>query len=80
MQYRIAFACITIFLMLTLVLPIHSLVEQSNATGFASAPPIAWDRTYGGAAPDWGYSVVQTSDGGYAIGPRPGILAKATSG
>jgi hypothetical protein len=26
-----------------------------------------WDRTYGGTANDWAFSVVQTSDGGYAI-------------
>jgi len=28
---------------------------------------IQWSRTYGGAGTDWAYSLVQTSDGGYAI-------------
>jgi len=28
---------------------------------------MAWNETYGGAGSDYGYSVVQTSDGGYAI-------------
>jgi hypothetical protein len=26
-----------------------------------------WSQTYGGTNDDWGYSVVETSDGGYAI-------------
>jgi hypothetical protein len=28
---------------------------------------MAWNKTYGGASVDWGESVVETSDGGYAI-------------
>ena len=28
---------------------------------------MVWNKTYGGANPDWARSVVQTSDGGYAI-------------
>jgi hypothetical protein len=30
-------------------------------------PPTEWTRTYGGADEDEAYSVVETSDGGYAI-------------
>jgi len=30
-------------------------------------PPIEWTRTYGGAGFDRAYSVVETSDGGYAL-------------
>lgn len=33
----------------------------------ASAPDTLWTRTYGGSAPDAGYSVQQTSDGGFII-------------
>jgi hypothetical protein len=29
---------------------------------------IEWQKTYGGTADDYGYSVVQTKDGGYAVG------------
>ena len=26
-----------------------------------------WDRTYGGSGDDWGYSIIQTTDGSYAV-------------
>jgi hypothetical protein len=29
---------------------------------------MVWNKTYGGTANDWGYSVVTTSDGGYVLG------------
>jgi len=35
---------------------------KTNATG-----DTLWTRTYGGSGSDWGYSVQQTSDGGYII-------------
>jgi hypothetical protein len=28
---------------------------------------LVWNQTYGGTSEDWGYSVIQTADGGYAI-------------
>lgn len=31
------------------------------------APPTEWTQTYGGGSEDYGYCVIQTSDGGYAI-------------
>jgi hypothetical protein len=34
---------------------------------FFSVPAQAWERIYGGSDWDWGYSVQQTSDGGYII-------------
>ncbi len=34
---------------------------------FAGAPDTLWTRTYGGANDDFGYSVQQTSDGGFII-------------
>ena len=35
---------------------------KTNASG-----DTLWTRTYGGASQDWGYSVQQTSDGGYIV-------------
>jgi len=41
---------------------------------FAAAPAVCfadgWERTYGGSAYDKGYSVAQTSDGGYIVAGR----------
>jgi uncharacterized delta-60 repeat protein len=33
-----------------------------------AAGSISWARTYGGDSTEWGYSIIRTSDGGYAIG------------
>jgi hypothetical protein len=35
---------------------------------YGQIPDTLWTRTYGGAGDDWGYSVKQTSDGGFIIG------------
>jgi hypothetical protein len=33
---------------------------------FAQSPTIQWQKCYGGSTIDYGYSIIQTSDGGYA--------------
>jgi len=40
-------------------------IQQAESS---EPPPTEWSRTYGGADVDWAHSVVETSDGGYALG------------
>jgi len=43
-------------------------VQISNSDSASAAmPPGDWSQTYGGSGDDYAYSVVQTSDGGYAL-------------
>ncbi len=42
-------------------------VQVANSSASSLTPPTAWNQTYGGTGADYGYSVVQTSDGGYAV-------------
>lgn len=37
------------------------------ALATSEAPPVAWSKTYGGAGEEKAYSLIQTSDGGYAL-------------
>jgi hypothetical protein len=46
--------------------PLTAPIQQEIGT-LSEGPPTQWNKTYGGAGVDWAYSVVQTSDGGYAI-------------
>jgi hypothetical protein len=33
----------------------------------ADGPPVQWEKTFGSGSDEWGYSIQQTSDGGYII-------------
>jgi outer membrane protein assembly factor BamB len=44
--------------------------QQKVGTLSEVGPPIQWNKTYGGAAFDWAWSMVRTSDGGYALAGR----------
>ncbi|MFQ6068422.1 MAG: CARDB domain-containing protein [Candidatus Bathyarchaeia archaeon] len=55
--------------MLLIVLLINVLVWKFSIqqAEIPEPPTIEWNRTYGGMDYDWAWSVVQTSDGGYAM-------------
>ena len=44
------------------------LIVILHSFAYSQPPSIVWERNYGGAAQDEGYSVQQTSDGGFIIG------------
>jgi predicted secreted protein len=45
----------------------HTTLPTSTLATSSEPPILEWDGTYGGTSDDVAYSVVQTSDGGYAI-------------
>jgi hypothetical protein len=53
--------------MLTLAFNIQPAETEPASTASQEAPPTEWTQTYGGTNRDYAYSVVQTSDGGYAL-------------
>ena len=49
------------------ILLLTSVLMSIKQAKSSEPPATEWSRTYGGPEPDWGYSMVQMNDGGYAI-------------
>ena len=60
-----ASALFLLFILLTSYFSIFTIVPEVKG---ADTPETEWSKTYGGTGYDTAYSVVQTSDGGYAVG------------
>ena len=63
----VALLMLTAFLMPSMnsqLLAVHATKSSSTTS---APPPIEWNQTYGGPGDDEAYSVIQTSDGGYAL-------------
>ncbi|MBN4056999.1 hypothetical protein JYU19_01755, partial [bacterium AH-315-J21] len=50
---------------ITLTVPESVIASDRNNSGICS--PLTWTKTFGGTSSDIGYSVAQTSDGGYIV-------------
>ncbi len=45
-----------------------AIIFFSSITGFAQAPAIEWQKTFGGSSSDEAQTIIQTRDGGYLMG------------
>jgi hypothetical protein len=45
-------------------------IQKEVGTLSEVGPPIQWNKTYGGTGLDWAWSMIRTSDGGYALAGR----------
>jgi hypothetical protein len=60
---RVKVVMATCFVLLGLLASLM-VIFVANSSGTST---VMWTRTYGGPYTDWAYSVIQTSDGGYAL-------------
>jgi len=58
---------ITLIILVALIIAIVLFCSLYLAIFESEGPEIEWSRTFDGGGSDWGYSVQQTSDGGYII-------------
>ncbi len=63
-MWRPIYLLVALVLVLTLAI---ILPPQASPVGANSAPSLEWDKTFGDTGTDEGWSVQQTSDGGYII-------------
>ena len=67
MKNKLAFVLVAVLVSAGLLLVAGNAAADTGAYA-NQAPEEEWNRTFGGSSGDRGYSVQQTSDGGYIIG------------
>lgn len=62
---RMSYFCSKTFFGIVLILCVLALLLVAHAA--SDSPPVQWTKIYGGEDGEWAYSLIQTTDGGFAL-------------